>query len=755
MAIATLHRTISITLLLLGIVFLVACGGGGGGGGDDKPAKDTTPEAFSFTASTNAASSAVVTSPAITVSGIDAPAAVSIIGGEYSINGGAFTASPGTVSSGQTIALKVTASSVTNTPVDAVVSVGGVRATFRVTTAPDVVPAEFNFSATTDAALGTAITSSPVTLSGFDVAVPISITNGEYSINGGAFTSAAGTISPTQTLAVKVISSSANSTAVDAILTVGGVSGTYRVTTLADAIPNAFAFIPAINAVPGSVNSSNAITVEGVDTTVPIVITGGEYSINGGAFTSAAGTVTNGQTVTVKAVALAGTELTHNAVVTIGSVSGTYSVTTILDTTAPVAEFKFPTPYTMSETNSVKVRGTATDDHAIASVKVVVSSFNFDTPENIISSEEIDVTPAAEIDGVKDFSSWTVEVPLTANAENEIKVLAMDEKNNGIELEDANKVVIRKADLSSAFPDEENEFSNIFQGLVIDRLEGRNRALIQNFNSVISVDLNTGLRQPLITHDRNISSLVLDPAGEFLFTSSYDEILEFHLGTGELNNTYTSELVVKPTAMVIDTTAKNGSSLIMVNSVYSDTSGGSSVGFSLLEKEFYLISPATNEPYLMLGEGIAVDSTNNRYLIPVGGQFDLSLHGIVAVDRDTGEHSIFSSNTVGGGELFGGVYGSDSALIIAIVDQYTNALIVPEYPNKLFSIDLTTGDRKVITNVIYRDTTGVGVSNAALGAMEIDEDKRILFAVESTRKALIAIDLETNEVVILSKSKNN
>ena len=108
----------------------------------------------------------------------------------------------------------------------------------------DKIPAAFSFTATTNAALSTAITSAAVTLSGFDVAVPISITNGEYSINGGAFTSATGTISPSQTLAVKVISSSANNTPVEATLNVGGVRAAYRVTTLATAVacPDGSAF---------------------------------------------------------------------------------------------------------------------------------------------------------------------------------------------------------------------------------------------------------------------------------------------------------------------------------------------------------------------------------------------------------------------------------------------------------------------------------------------------------------------------------
>ncbi|HOC60540.1 MAG TPA: fibronectin type III domain-containing protein, partial [Smithellaceae bacterium] len=51
---------------------------------------DTTPDAFTFTDQTGVALSTVIESAAITVSGINTASAISVTGGEYSINGGAW-----------------------------------------------------------------------------------------------------------------------------------------------------------------------------------------------------------------------------------------------------------------------------------------------------------------------------------------------------------------------------------------------------------------------------------------------------------------------------------------------------------------------------------------------------------------------------------------------------------------------------------------------------------------------------------------
>ncbi len=104
-------------------------------GQDDAPGDDTTPDAFAFTDQFNVATSSTRTSNSITVSGIDAAAAISVTGGEYSINGGAFTSSSGTVSNGDTVRARHTASASNSTTVDTVIDIGGVSDTFSSTTA--------------------------------------------------------------------------------------------------------------------------------------------------------------------------------------------------------------------------------------------------------------------------------------------------------------------------------------------------------------------------------------------------------------------------------------------------------------------------------------------------------------------------------------------------------------------------------------------------------------------------------------------
>jgi hypothetical protein len=61
-----------------------------------------------------------------------------------------------------------------------------------------------------------------------------------------------------------------------------------------------FSFLDVINVARSTVIESNEITVTGINIAVDISIINGEYSINDGAYTSAAGTVENGDTVKVR-----------------------------------------------------------------------------------------------------------------------------------------------------------------------------------------------------------------------------------------------------------------------------------------------------------------------------------------------------------------------------------------------------------------------------------------------------------------------
>ena len=102
----------------------------------------------------------------------------------------------------------------------------------------DTTPNAFTFTSVVDVAPSTVVTSNVVTISGINVASPISIVNGTYSIGCGAtFSSAASLISNGQTVCVRHSASASSTTQTTTTLTVGGVSGTFTSTTASSGTP--------------------------------------------------------------------------------------------------------------------------------------------------------------------------------------------------------------------------------------------------------------------------------------------------------------------------------------------------------------------------------------------------------------------------------------------------------------------------------------------------------------------------------------
>ncbi len=95
----------------------------------------------------------------------------------------------------------------------------------------DSTPAPFAFTAVTGAKLTSTQTSNTVTITGIDTFAPVSITGGSYSINGGSFVTAASSVRKGDVVAVQEVAANAPATVSTATLTIGGVSGTYSVTT--------------------------------------------------------------------------------------------------------------------------------------------------------------------------------------------------------------------------------------------------------------------------------------------------------------------------------------------------------------------------------------------------------------------------------------------------------------------------------------------------------------------------------------------
>lgn len=314
-------------------------------------AADTTPDAFTIAAVTDAAVGSQAQSSA-TISGIEADATVTIAGEgspEFSTDAGVTwvdTNGSGSVANGGTVLVRLTAGSfdVTRT---ATLTVGGVDGAFSVTSqSQDETPDVFTF-ANELASAGSLTASEVVTLSGFTGSVAISVAGDgspEYRVNGGTWTTTSGTVSSGDTVQVRLTSGLTEGASRTATLTVGLGSGSFTVETQ-DLTPDAFAFSAVTGATVSSTVTSDAVQISGVTGSVPVSVSAG----NGALFRVGTGpdagnitwgpdgfvdstntslTVTDAMWVQMRLTASASYETEVTGTLTVGNGSASFSVTT-------------------------------------------------------------------------------------------------------------------------------------------------------------------------------------------------------------------------------------------------------------------------------------------------------------------------------------------------------------------------------------------------------------------------------------------
>jgi hypothetical protein len=94
------------------------------------PGSDSTPDAFAFAPATGLALSTLTTSGGAVISGIDTAANISVVGGEYSIDLGAWVSAPGTINNGSSVRVRGTSSASYATQTTVTLTIGGVSANF-------------------------------------------------------------------------------------------------------------------------------------------------------------------------------------------------------------------------------------------------------------------------------------------------------------------------------------------------------------------------------------------------------------------------------------------------------------------------------------------------------------------------------------------------------------------------------------------------------------------------------------------------
>jgi hypothetical protein len=301
-------------------------------------AADTTPDAFGFTTQNNAEPSVQYLSNAIAVSGINSPANVSVSGsGGWYKNGVFQGTSAGTVVNGDQVMVNATASASFGGATSTTLTIGGVAGVYTVNTrAADTTPDQFTFTDVAGATTSTTYTSNTITVTGIEAAAAMSFstsggTNHKYSKNGGGFVAVGNTtIANGDTLAVQMTSPAGAGVSGNITVNIGGVTDTYSVVTTADTTPDDFNFTTQASAIPGVVYESNQVTINGINASTAVDVTGGgEASIAAGTYASS-GLITNGQTlkVRVRAPVRKGASVTIN--VTVGTLTKTFTVNNII-----------------------------------------------------------------------------------------------------------------------------------------------------------------------------------------------------------------------------------------------------------------------------------------------------------------------------------------------------------------------------------------------------------------------------------------
>ncbi|QJR16128.1 InlB B-repeat-containing protein [Usitatibacter palustris] len=195
---------------------------------------DLAPDAFSFTPKSFIELNTVVTSNAVTITGIEAASPISVTGGSYSIGcTGTFVTTAGTISNGQTVCVRHTSAGAIGTVTTTTLTIGGVAANFTSTTVlNNYVPNAFSFTPAVNVAPGTVVTSSPVTITGNNAPTWVNVTGGSYSIGcTGTFVTTAMQITGGQTLCVRHTSSASPATVTTTTITIEGVSANFTSTT--------------------------------------------------------------------------------------------------------------------------------------------------------------------------------------------------------------------------------------------------------------------------------------------------------------------------------------------------------------------------------------------------------------------------------------------------------------------------------------------------------------------------------------------
>lgn len=441
------------------------------------------------------------------------------------------------------------------------------------------------------------------------------------------------------------------------------------------------------------------------------------------------------------------------------------------ETPKPTARIEFPTLTALTESSSIRVRGTATG---------VVGS--------AVAMVEVNGIPAQlGTQGGDGLAHWSVDVPLLFGP-NPLVVTVTDKAGN------ENKFAAK------AQVDSQPTMLKSPQNVVLDL--DANRALVVDsyLDAVVAVNLTDGKRTLLsgngIGQGPDFSSprdIALDPEDKtkaYVVDSSKDALMAVDLTTGDRtivsdDDNGTGEAFGSPFALALDGANKRAlvadsgtDALIAVDlkeganfghrEVLSSDSRGTGPGFSgpsgiAIEGSQALVTDtgldavlavdisadngtgdrtlmAQDATVLTSPQGIALDSANSRALV-VSDE-------LIAVNLDNGELTLLSGATSGGGD-----YTFRNPTGVVVNSANNTALVVDAGLRALLEVKLAVGTELGQRRVISGALIGGGAYPLdSIDKVALDAAHHRVLAATSALDAVLAIDLTTGQRSVLAEN---
>ncbi|MFK5949483.1 MAG: hypothetical protein QM500_12025 [Methylococcales bacterium] len=366
------------------------------------------------------------------------------------------------------------------------------------------------------------------------------------------------------------------------------------------------------------------------------------------------------------------------------------------DNEAPLAKITFPTHQSLTESNTLTVHGTASDENEISVVRV-----------NGVDAQSTDK-----------FLNWSAEISLNPG-DNQLNVETVDVFNNS-NIGAAQVIVKNQARLVSPFSMAFDELSK--QALVVEG-EG---------NAIVSVDLASGNRFLVSPQVQIVNSvhlavghLVVDGNRALGTDAGFfraGNIIEINLATGAR-----SIFSANTTAETL--TTPKGIAIYDGNAVVLDNDSNTLVAVDLLTSKRTILSDATQTPEFVATTGFVITETGEALVL------DFTLKAVISIDLSTGIRTVLSDNTAPASQVF-----FNAPVEMAYDAGNNQVLIIDSGSNQIISVDISNGNRAVFSDIVTNDAS---ITWLELKSLIIDNINKKALVLDIGLQSIVSADLNT------------